>query len=95
MLNAGRASFICRLLQLHGAMHPTAIPEFLFRLLTEPADLVVDPFGGTVKAGLAAERLGRRWLVTEWILEYLCGASGLFRQAPGFAVHPLLDRFAG
>ncbi len=81
-------------LPTHGAMYPTAIPDFFIRLLTEPDDLVVDPFGGTVKTGLAAERLGRRWLVTEWILEYLCGASGLFRQAPGFAVHPLLGRFA-
>lgn len=73
-------------LPTHGAMLPTSLPEFWIKFLTEGEDdLVVDPFGGTVRTGLAAERLGRRWLVTEWIREYLQGASTLFRGAPGFA----------
>jgi site-specific DNA-methyltransferase (cytosine-N4-specific) len=74
-------------LPIHGAMQPTSIPDFFIRFLTEPGDLVVDPFGGTVKTGLAAERLGRRWLVTEWMLEYLRGAAEMFRGFSGFSIH--------
>lgn len=77
-------------LPTHGAMYPTSIPDFFIRFLTEPDDLVVDPFGGTVKTGLAAERLGRRWLVCEWILQYLQGGAGMFRNFPGFSIHPAL-----
>lgn len=74
----------------HGAMYPTSIPDFFIRFLTEPGELVVDTFGGTIKTGLAAERLGRRWFVTEWILEYLRGAAELFRNHTGFDMHPAL-----
>lgn len=74
----------------HGAMQPTSIPDFFIRFLTEPDELVVDPFGGTIRTGLAAERLGRRWLVTEWILQYVRGAAELFREYPGFRLNPLL-----
>ncbi|MDD2750722.1 MULTISPECIES: DNA methyltransferase [Acidithiobacillus] len=65
-------------LPVHGAMQPTSIPDFFIRLLTEPDELIVDPFGGVVKTGLAAERQGRRWLVTEWIWEYLKGSAAMF-----------------
>lgn len=77
-------------LPAHGAMQPTTIPDFYIRFLTEPGDLVVDNFGGTVRAGLAAERLGRRWFITEWILQYLRGSAELFRDFAGFSMHPAL-----
>jgi len=82
-------------LPLHGAMQPTGIPDFFIRFLTEPGDLVVDPFGGTIRTGLAAERLGRRWLVTEWILQYIRGAAELFRGFSGFEMHPALASVGG
>ncbi|WP_432263415.1 DNA methyltransferase [Cupriavidus sp. TMH.W2] len=82
-------------LPLHGAMQPTDIPDFFIRLLTTPGELVVDPFGGTVRTGLAAERLGRRWLVTEWILQYIRGAAELFRGSAGFGLHPALQAVGG
>lgn len=82
-------------LPLHGAMQPTDIPDFFIRFLTEPGDLVVDPFGGTIRTGLAAERLGRRWLVTEWILQYIRGAAELFRGFSGFEMHPALASVGG
>ncbi len=75
----------------HGATQPTSIPDFFVRFLTEPGDLVVDPFGGTARTGLAAERLGRRWIISEWILEYLRGAAGLFQSAAGFSLNPALQ----
>jgi len=77
-------------LPLHGAMQPTSIPDFFIRLLSEPGDLVTDPFGGSTKTGLAAQRLGRRWIVTEWILQYLRGAAELYRGFPGFQLNPAL-----
>lgn len=78
-------------LPLHGAMFPTAIPEFFIKWLSEPGDLVVDLFGGTAKSGLPAERLGRRWLVTEWMREYLAGGSFLFRDCAGYREGPALQ----
>jgi DNA modification methylase len=33
--------------------------------MTLPGQLVFDPFAGTCTTAVAAERLGRRWLVTE------------------------------
>ena len=69
-------------------MQPTEIPEFFVRFLTEPGQLVVDNFGGTCRAALAAERTGRRWAISEWILEYLRGAAELFRNFRGFELHP-------
>jgi site-specific DNA-methyltransferase (adenine-specific) len=49
----------------HPARFPVALPSFFIRLLTRPGQLVFDPFAGTGTTGLAAERLGRRWLLTE------------------------------
>ena len=49
----------------HPARFPVALPDFFVRLLTRPGDLVVDPFAGTCTTAVAAERLGRRWLVAE------------------------------
>lgn len=82
-------------LPLHGAMQPTTIPDFFIRFLTQPGELVVDLFGGTIRTGLAAERLGRRWLVTEWILQYIRGAAEFFREARGFWLNPGLVNLIG
>ncbi|MDV5727849.1 DNA methyltransferase [Klebsiella pneumoniae] len=40
------------------------------RFLTEEGDLVVDPFSGSNKSGLAAERNNRRWIACDIILEH-------------------------
>jgi site-specific DNA-methyltransferase (adenine-specific) len=49
----------------HPARFPLTLPTFFINLLTKPGQMVVDPFGGTGTTGLAAEQLGRRWLVSE------------------------------
>jgi site-specific DNA-methyltransferase (adenine-specific) len=49
----------------HPARFPLNLPAFFIKLLTLPGQMVVDPFGGTGTTALAAEQLGRRWLVTE------------------------------
>jgi len=54
----------------HPARFPIAIPDFFIRLMTEPGQLVVDPFAGTCTTAVAAERLRRRWLMAELDPEY-------------------------
>ena len=50
---------------LHPSRFPLQLPEFFIKLLTQPGQLVLDPFAGTCTAAVAAERLGRRWIATE------------------------------
>ncbi|WP_316251816.1 DNA methyltransferase [Paraburkholderia sp. UCT31] len=71
-------------LPAHGAPMPMKLASFLIEFLTEPGELVVDPFAGSFTTADAAERLGRRWLATECMLEYVCGGATRFVQAPGF-----------
>ena len=52
-------------------MESRRLPEFFQRFLTEPGDLVVDPFAGSNTTGAVAESLGRRWLGLELDEEYL------------------------
>lgn len=59
----------------HGALFPLALAEFFVRFLTKENDLVVDPFSGGFTTSLAAEKLNRRWVGTEQILEYVQGAK--------------------
>lgn len=73
-------------LPAHGATMPLSVPDFLIRFLSEPGDLIADPWGGTVKTGIAAERLGRRWMVTEHMLDFLRPAAERFRDFDGFSM---------
>lgn len=68
-------------LRPHPARFPTDIPEFFVRMLTDPGDLVVDPFAGSCATGEVCERLGRRWICIEKLEEYVRGAVGRFGQA--------------
>ena len=65
-------------LPVHPARFPTLIPEFFVRFLTDPGDLVLDPFAGSCATGEVAERLGRRWICGEIEEQYLLGAQGRF-----------------
>ncbi|MDI7276855.1 MAG: site-specific DNA-methyltransferase, partial [Anaerolineae bacterium] len=58
-------------LKVHPARFPPALPEFFIRLLTQPGDLVLDPFAGSNTTGHVAESLGRRWLAVEIEESYL------------------------
>lgn len=49
----------------HPARFPLGLPEFFIKLLTLPGQQVFDPFGGTCTTAVAAENLGRKWIVTE------------------------------
>ena len=54
----------------HPATFPPAIPNFYIRWLTDPADLVLDPFAGSGTTLLEARRLGRRAIGVEIKPEY-------------------------
>lgn len=64
----------------HPARYPAGLPEYFIRMLTDPGDLVVDPFAGSCVTGEVCERLARRWLCTETSEEYLRGSLGRFER---------------
>jgi len=49
-------------LKPHPARFPTGLPAFFIEFLTEPGDLVCDPFSGSNASGAAAEASRRRWI---------------------------------
>lgn len=65
-------------LPIHPARFPAALPEFFLRLLTEPGDIVLDPFAGSNTMGAVAEKLQRRWLAIENVEAYLVGSKFRF-----------------
>lgn len=68
-------------LPAHGAPFPAKLVEFFVKFLTVEGDLVVDPFAGSLTVPLVAQSLGRRWIATEVIWEYLSGAALRFPDA--------------
>jgi site-specific DNA-methyltransferase (cytosine-N4-specific) len=66
-------------LDIHPARFPAALPEYFLRMLTDPGDLVLDPFGGSCMTGMVAEKLRRRWVCIELSGSYLLGAMGRFQ----------------
>jgi site-specific DNA-methyltransferase (cytosine-N4-specific) len=58
-------------LKPHPARFPAALPEFFTKFLTDPGDVVVDPFAGSAMTGQVAERLSRRWLGFELEPKYI------------------------
>lgn len=64
-------------IKIHPARFPALLPKFFIKMLTEPNDLVLDPFGGSLTTGAVAEKLERRWISGEAVEEYL--KAGTFR----------------
>jgi DNA modification methylase len=64
----------------HPARFPSDVPEFFIRMLTEPRELIFDPFAGSCVTGEVAERLKRRWICCDNVEEYLAGALGRFEN---------------
>jgi DNA modification methylase len=71
-------------LPAHGATFPSRLAAFFIQFMTEPGDLVADPFAGSFTLPAEAERLGRRWIGTEQMMEYIAGAANRFTDAVGF-----------
>ena len=50
------------------------------KFLTEPGDLVLDPFAGSNMTGAVTEELGRRWFAFELNDDYIQGSIGRFES---------------
>lgn len=67
----------------HDAMMPVRLAEFFIKFLTDPNDVVLDPFLGSGTTAVAAEGLGRRWIGSDRSLAHLMGSALRF-DAPQF-----------
>jgi site-specific DNA-methyltransferase (cytosine-N4-specific) len=65
-------------LPIHPARFVEQVPEFFIKFLTEPRDLILDPFAGSNIVGAVAERLKRRWVSIEIDPVYVVGSAFRF-----------------
>ncbi|HEV3080398.1 MAG TPA: DNA methyltransferase, partial [Gemmataceae bacterium] len=70
-------------LPIHPARFPPEVPDFFVRFLTEPRQLVLDPFAGSNVTGQVAEALDRCWLSIEINADYVAGSMLRFPTAVG------------
>lgn len=65
--------------------HPARMPEqlatFFIRFLTQPGELVLDPFAGSNTTGFAAESLGRKWCSIEVNPAYAAASMARFSES--------------
>jgi site-specific DNA-methyltransferase (cytosine-N4-specific) len=57
---------------------PPALVRFFVEFLTDPGDLVLDPFAGSNTTGRVAEDLGREWLAVEASDDYAAASAVRF-----------------
>lgn len=69
----------------HPAMMPEPLVEFFVQFLTDPEDVVLDPFAGSNTTGSVAERLNRRWLAIEASDAYIETSRFRFTTEPAAA----------
>jgi len=51
--------------KIHPARFPAELPRFFIEYLTDPGDMVMDPFAGSNTTGQVAEGLKRKWVGVE------------------------------
>jgi len=56
--------------KIHPARFPSELPRFFMNFLTDPDDVVLDPFAGSNTTGAVAEELKRKWISIEKDREY-------------------------
>jgi DNA modification methylase len=78
-------------LPMHPARMPIELAEFFIRFLTDPGDLVFDPFAGCNTTGAVAETLERRWIACE--AEWQYAAPSIVRFPPRHiqTLHPSIQ----
>lgn len=76
-------------LTAHPARMQSALSAFFIKFLTEPGDLVVDPFAGSNTTGAVADELERRWISIEAQAEYVQGSRGRFAHLRSEAPPPI------
>ena len=68
-------------IKYHPARMPPQLAEFFIKFLTEPGDLVLDPFSGSNITGYVSERLGRNWRSIEMNCTYAFSSKSRFENA--------------
>jgi site-specific DNA-methyltransferase (cytosine-N4-specific) len=68
-------------LPIHPARFPAPVPDFFIRFLTEPGQLILDPFAGSNMTGHVAEQLERHWVSIEIRPDYVAGSQLRFDDA--------------
>jgi DNA modification methylase len=66
---------------VHTAMFPIELPMRCIRLLTDPGDLVIEPFAGSGTTIIACEATGRHCVATEILPQYVAVALERYRNA--------------
>ena len=66
-------------LEPHPARMPEDIPKFFIKLLTDPKDIVLDPYCGSNTTGQVCEELCRYWIGIDANENYLRGSVGRFK----------------
>jgi len=64
----------------HPARMPLQLIDFFIQFLTDPGDLVFDPFAGSNATGFCAERTGRKWISIEANPDYVIHSDIRFSQ---------------
>lgn len=83
--STGRYREYCRerSIKAHPAPIQLDVVRFFVKILTDPSDLVLDPFAGSNTTGAMAEELKRKWIAIEPTREYVAGSMGRFPQFSG------------
>ena len=68
--------------KIHPARFPAELPRFFIEFLTNPGDMVLDPFAGSNTTGHVAEGLGRKWIGVELSQEYALESRLRFEGLP-------------
>lgn len=71
-------------LEPHPARYPLELPRRIITLATDVSEIVYDPMAGSNTTGQVAIELGRRFISSEPILEYVKGSANRFSARPGF-----------
>lgn len=72
----------------HPATFPLNLPKFFIKFLTNPNDIVFDPFGGSGTTGSAAQLEGRRWITCDNNSEYVAASRFRFPEFDNLTTAP-------
>lgn len=62
----------------HPARMPNFLAEFFIKFLTDPKDIVFDPFSGSNTTGSVSQQLNRKWVSIEVDKNYIKGSKSKF-----------------
>ena len=77
--------------KIHPARFPADLPKFFIMFLTDPGDLVLDPFAGSNTTGYVSEMMNRRWLAVEKSEEYISDSYLRFSHIDDNAIELFKD----